>query len=81
MFKKLSTSLNFSRITAPRFNYYLERHIEVDGEEHGPAAIALMDDLCEHNPIKKLEAEQAAISSIKDRITFWDQVNRCIMQN
>ena len=81
MFKRLSTSLNFSKITAPRFNYYLERHVEVDSTEHGPAAVTLMNELCEHNPIKKLEAEQAAISAIKDRIAFWDQVNSCIMQN
>lgn len=78
MFKRLSSLLNFSKLTAPRFFYYLERHIEVDGGEHGPASLILMNELCESNPIKKLETEQTAIQAIKDRIKFWDQVERKI---
>lgn len=78
MFKRLSSLLNFNKLTAPRFYYYLERHIAIDGEEHGPAAITLMNELCEYDPIKKLVAEQTAIQAIKDRLQFWDQVDRAI---
>ena len=78
MFRRLCSLLNFSKLTSPRFLYYLERHIEVDGEEHGPAALMLMNELCESDPIKKLQAEQTAIQAIKDRIEFWNQVERRI---
>jgi hypothetical protein len=79
MFKRLTSSLKFSSITAPRFNYYLERHIAVDSEDHGPAALILMNELCDHDPVKKLEAEQTAINAIKNRIQFWDQVQSKII--
>lgn len=81
MFARLRSSLNISRVEAPRFNYYLERHIEVDGEEHGPASEQLMIDLCDHDPIKLVEVEQATLTAIQSRILFWDQVSDQILSS
>ena len=78
MFKRLGSLLQFNKLTAPRFHYYLERHITIDSEEHGPASLILMNELCEYDPVKKIEAEQIAIQAIKDRIQFWDQVESII---
>lgn len=74
MFIKLAEQLSISKIDCPKFHYYLQRHIEVDGEEHGPASIALVEDLCDHDPVHIHEAEQAACEALLARIKLWDAV-------
>ncbi len=74
MFQNLSSNLNISKIDCPKFYYYLERHIEIDSEEHGPASISLVQDLCDHDPVHIHEAEQAAIEALRARIELWDSV-------
>ena len=59
---------------APTFNYYLERHIELDRDSHGPIAIDMVRELCGNDQIKWDEAGQAAISSIQARIKLWDDL-------
>lgn len=80
MFKNLTDTLNINHIDCPKFHYYLERHIDIDGEVHGPASIQLVENLCEHDPVKIHEAEQAAIEAIKSRTSLWDDI-LFIMQN
>jgi len=79
MFTRICNQLDYSEIQHPRFRYYLDRHIEVDSDEHGPAALAMIEELCENNPIKIVEAEQAGIAAIKARILFWDSIEREIL--
>jgi hypothetical protein len=55
-------------LNCPKFFYYLERHIELDGDEHGPASLALVEDLCDHDPVHIHEAEQAACVALRARI-------------
>jgi pyrroloquinoline quinone (PQQ) biosynthesis protein C len=80
MFKGLVSQLNINSLEAPRFHYYLERHIEVDGEEHGPASLQLVEELCDNDPIKIIEAEKAAITAIEHRIKLWDQLESIILK-
>lgn len=74
MFTRLADQLNLTKLDCPKFYYYLERHIQVDGEEHGPASIQLVEDLCDHDPVHIHEAEQAAIEALKARIKLWDDI-------
>lgn len=78
MFTSLANSLNITKLECPKFHYYLERHIHIDSEEHGPASVALVEDLCDHDPVHIHEAEQAAIIALKARIKLWDEVERLI---
>ena len=80
MFTRMCNQLDYSALQYPRFRYYLDRHIEVDGDDHGPAAIAMIEELCDNDPIKIIEAEQAGIAAITARIKFWDNIERAILE-
>lgn len=56
------------------FNYYLERHIEVDGDHHSHLALQMTSNLCGTNEQFWLEAEQATLQSLQKRILLWDGV-------
>lgn len=76
MFTRILNQLAVSKLEAPKFYYYLQRHIEVDGDQHGPLSEDLVTHLCENDPKKFFEAEQAAITSIKARIRFFDEIEK-----
>ncbi|SEB74577.1 DUF3050 domain-containing protein [Terriglobus roseus] len=56
------------------FIWYLERHIEVDGEEHGPMALRMIAELCGDDATKWAEAEEAAIFALESRLRLWDGI-------
>ncbi len=56
------------------FRWYLDRHIEVDGEEHGPMSLRMVSGLCGADPVKWQQAEVAAVGAIKARLQFWDDI-------
>jgi phage FluMu protein gp41 len=56
------------------FSYYLERHIEVDGESHGPMSVRMVEDLCRDNSQRWAEATSAAEASLAARLRLWDAV-------
>jgi hypothetical protein len=56
------------------FKYYLERHIEVDGDHHSHLALQMTSNLCGTDRQLWEEAEQAVIASLQKRIDLWDGV-------
>jgi hypothetical protein len=54
------------------FSYYIERHIELDGDSHGPMGKELLDSLVADSPQRNERALRAACNSIQARIELWN---------
>jgi hypothetical protein len=63
-----------------KFKYYLERHIEVDGDHHSHLALAMTAELCD-NDQKWQEAKVVALASLQQRLNLWDGAYEKIMQS
>lgn len=59
---------------APIFKHYLDRHITLDHDEHGPLALKLLDVLCEGDATKIAEAERVGVEAINARGRLWDGI-------
>jgi hypothetical protein len=60
--------------TISTFKYYLERHIEVDGDHHSHLALEMTANLCCTDEQYWKEATESTIASLKSRIALWDGV-------
>lgn len=61
------------------FKYYLERHIEIDGDHHSHLALQMTSNLCGTDDLFWKEAEQETIESLRKRINLWDGAYREIV--
>lgn len=54
--------------------YYLERHIDLDGGQHGVLAMQLLEEICGDDAQKWAACQTAAVKSLEQRIALWDGV-------
>ena len=82
MFRELARELNReSSGELEKFVWYLERHIEVDGEDHGPLSLQMVGNLCGDDAGLWEEAAEAAEKAIAARIALWDGILKRIQTN
>lgn len=74
MFQSLLGKIEAEELKAPRFAYYLERHIELDGDTHGPMGAKLLEGLIGGDEEKQRASDKAAARAIQARIDFWTGV-------
>jgi Protein of unknown function (DUF3050) len=53
---------------------YLERHIQVDAEEHTPMAMQMLADLCGDDREKWRECEETVNTALAARTSLWDGI-------
>lgn len=56
------------------FSFYLSRHIELDGDHHGPMATRMITRLCGEDEVNWQVAEEAAVRSLQARKALWDGI-------
>jgi hypothetical protein len=78
MFRRFLAHMAISEQQAPAFHYYLNRHIHLDEDFHGPLSLKMLEELCEGDCQRMTEAEQTAVAALQARIQFWDGVNDAI---
>ncbi|ROM39996.1 mangotoxin biosynthesis-involved protein MgoB [Pseudomonas poae] len=80
MFKRISCGNDLIEREAPTFHHYLNRHIEMDSQGHGPAAHRLLQRLIDAEPTRQRQADSTAISAMENRILFWNDVQTSMQE-
>lgn len=58
------------------FKYYLERHIEIDGEHHSQLAYQMMSEINGDNSMLWEESASGIKLALKSRINLWDAIHQ-----
>jgi hypothetical protein len=78
MFQQILDEWGIGIEQAPTFRYYLQRHIEVDSEDHGPAAEQLLARLVADDPVREEDVYVAAIAAVDSRMALWDRLRAAL---
>lgn len=74
MFTPLLEAVEASPERLGLFRDYLVRHIALDGDMHGPLAFGMLVRICGDDEKRWVEAENAAVTALHNRVALWDGV-------
>ena len=64
--------------TYSKLLYYLNRHIELDGDEHGPISLKMVAELCGDDDAKWDEVLETAKDALRLRLKLWDHITESV---
>lgn len=74
MFRILIANMAANLPEVELFSYYLERHIALDADDHGPLSQRMLQALCGDRDQNWAEAAAAAKTALRARIALWDGI-------
>ncbi|MFD1628680.1 DUF3050 domain-containing protein [Pseudopedobacter beijingensis] len=80
MFTSILTEIqaNFPTADLEKLIYYFQRHIELDGDEHGPLAIKMILELCGNDKEKWQEVITISKAALEKRKLLWDAIEESL---
>ena len=80
MFIPLIEGINSGNNDLNKLIYYFKRHIEVDGDMHGPMSMEMLSHLCNNDDKKISESSSISKDALISRISLWDGIENEIKQ-
>lgn len=81
LFHVLLDMLQTNQCIAPVLCAYLERHIQLDEQQHGPMTVDLLHTFCEGSEKKYVEAMEIAEQALLARLDFWNEIHRAVIDS
>ena len=81
MFQRILDEWGIDKAQAPTLRYYLRRHIDIDSEDHGPAAEQLLDRLVAGQSQREAEIYSTALAAVDSRLALWDGLQLSLNQH
>jgi len=80
MFIPLIEGINADNNHLNKLIYYFKRHIEVDGDMHGPMSMEMLSYLCNNDAKKISESSRISKDALHARISLWNGIEKEIKQ-
>ena len=72
MFLGVLRGMSCPKTDISKLTYYLERHVEVDGGDHGPLSLQMLAKVCGNDKDKWEKAEIVAKKVLQARVDLWN---------